>query len=77
VLLGTTVTLNHGDGLMTVYGNLSPELEVEQGDRVTAGQVIGTVGETAHGEYCQGAWLHFAVQQDGKAVDPMPYLSEN
>lgn len=76
LLLGTTVTLNHGDGMMTVYANLSPDLEVEQGQRVNAGQMIGTVGETALGERNEGAWLHFAVLKNGESVDPMPYLEE-
>lgn len=75
VLLGTTITLNHGDGLMTVYGNLDPDVAVEQGDAVSAGEVIGAVGETAAGERNEGAWLHFAVSQDGEAVDPSDYLS--
>ena len=74
VLLGTTITLNHGDGLTTVYGNLDPDVAVEQGDAVSAGEVIGAVGETAAGETNEGAWLHFAVSQDGKAVDPSDYL---
>lgn len=74
-LLGTIITLNHGDGLMTVYGNLDPEVAVEQGDQVSAGQVIGTVGQSAVGEENEGAWLHFAVQQDGELVDPMAYLA--
>lgn len=74
VLLGTTITLNHGDGLTTVYGNLDPDVAVEQGDAVSAGEVIGAVGETAAGETNEGAWLHFAVSQDGEAVDPSDYL---
>ena len=77
LLLGTTVTLNHGDGIMTVYGNLDPEVTVRQGDRVSAGQVIGTVGESANGETHEGAWLHFAVRKDGELVDPMEYLGES
>ena len=74
-LLGTTITLNHGDGLMTVYGNLAPDVTVEQGDTVTAGETLGSVGDTAAGEVNEGAWIHFAVEQDGVAVDPMDYLS--
>ncbi len=74
VLLGTTITLNHGDGLMTVYGNLDPDVAVEQGDTVSAGEVIGAVGETAAGEHNEGAWLHFAVLRDGEMVDPAEYL---
>ncbi len=73
-LLGTVITLNHGDGLMTLYGNLSEEVAVQQGDKVSAGQVIGTVGETAAGESNEGGWVHFAVKKDGVLVDPMEYL---
>ncbi|MCD8384448.1 MAG: peptidoglycan DD-metalloendopeptidase family protein [Clostridiales bacterium] len=73
-LLGTVITLNHGDGLMTIYGNLSEEVAVRQGDKVSAGQVIGTVGETAAGETNEGGWLHFAVKKDGVLVDPIEYL---
>ena len=76
LLLGTTVTLNHGDGLMSVYANLDPEVQVQQGDRVSAGEIIGTVGSTAVGEHNEGAWLHFAVMKDGEAVDPMDYLNK-
>lgn len=74
-LLGTTITLNHGDGLMTIYGNLAADVTVEQGDTVTAGETLGSVGDTAAGETNEGAWIHFAVEQDGVAVDPMDYLS--
>lgn len=76
LFLGTTVTLNHGDGLITVYGNLSEAVPVTSGERVEAGQVIGTVGNTAAGESHEAAWLHFAVEQDGVLVDPMDYLEE-
>lgn len=74
-LLGTTITLNHGNGLMTIYGNLAADVTVEQGDTVTAGETLGSVGSTAAGETNEGAWIHFAVEQDGVAVDPMDYLS--
>ena len=74
LLLGTTVTINHGDGLMTIYGNLSHDVAVEQGEAVKAGDTIGTVGSTAVGEWNEGNWIHFAVQQDGEAVDPSDYL---
>lgn len=74
LLLGTTITLNHGNGLMTIYANLDPDVAVQQGDTVTAGEILGSVGNTAAGESHDGAWLHFAVQQDGVAVDPADYL---
>lgn len=76
VLLGKTVTVQTSDGLHTVYGNLADKLSVTSGDKVKAGQTIGKVGETAAGEQHDTAWLHFAVEQDGKALDPMNYLEQ-
>ncbi|MCD8145979.1 MAG: M23 family metallopeptidase [Clostridiales bacterium] len=74
VLLGRTVTVDCGSGLTTLYGNLAEDVAVTAGDTVSAGDVIGTVGETASGERNETAWLHFAVEQDGEAVNPMTYL---
>ena len=49
---------------------------MEQGDTVTAGQVIGAVGTTAAAESAQGPHLHFSVTKDGDAVDPEEYLNK-
>lgn len=73
-LLGKTVTVDCGDGLTTTYGNLADPVSVSAGDTVAAGDLIGTVGETAAGEANDAAWLHFSVEEDGVAVDPMQYL---
>src|SRR5690606_20869011 len=43
---GLTVLIVHRDGWRTVYGHLGSEV-VQDGQEVTAGQVIGTVGTTA------------------------------
>lgn len=76
VMLGKTVTIQTADGLDTIYGNLADKVSVTSGDKVKAGQTIGTVGETAAGEKHDTAWLHFGVEQDGKAMDPLKYLQE-
>lgn len=76
VMLGKTVTIQTADGLNAIYGNLAEDLSVTAGDSVKAGQTIGQVGETAAGESHDTAWLHFAVEQDGKALDPISYLEE-
>lgn len=57
-----------------IYGNLAKRVPVKAGDTVTAGQTIGNVGKTAAGETHDQPWLHLAVEQEGKAVDPMTYL---
>lgn len=72
-LMGSTVVLGHDGGYETTYANLQAKPNVEAGDTVSAGQIIGAVGTTAAAE--SGApHLHFAVTRDGKAVDPNEYL---
>jgi len=74
-MLGTVVVLEHDGGYRTTYANLRPEPAVEAGDRVSAGQIIGAVGDTAAGDAAQGPHLHFSVVKDGEAVDPDEFLS--
>jgi murein DD-endopeptidase MepM/ murein hydrolase activator NlpD len=66
---GLTVTVSHGGGLETSYGNLQ-EAGVAVGDVVNKGDRIGTVGEGALFESADDPHLHFAVHKDGKPVDP-------
>ncbi len=73
-LMGTTVVIDHGQGLSSVYANLSAEVAVAEGDAVYAGDVIGTVGATAAAESGREPHLHFAMYQDGAAVDPEEFL---
>ncbi len=73
-LMGTTVVLEHDNGYQTTYANLQAKPNVEAGDPVSAGQIIGAVGTTAAAESGQ-PHLHFAVTKDGKAVDPNEYLN--
>ena len=74
-IMGMTVTIQHQDKWETVYSSLTDAPEVEAGDEVTAGQVIGFVGETAASESALGPHLHFAVLHDGAASDPESFLA--
>ena len=73
-LLGTVLTVDHGDGVRTVYANLAAQPAVSVGDWVEAGSIIGSVGDTALCEIGQGTHLHFAVEVDGISADPSSYL---
>ena len=76
-LMGTTVTIDHGDGVASVYSNLAAQPTVEAGQMVRAGDTIGAVGETALAESAQPSHLHFSMKLDGTPVDPLEYLPTN
>lgn len=63
---GLTVVVDHGGGLTTRYAHLS-SLDVESGDRLSAGQVVGLVGQSGR---ATGPHLHFEVRDDGQVIDP-------
>lgn len=67
---GNTVMINHGNGLVTLYGHNS-SLTVSQGDVVSRGQQIAKIGSTGNstGNHC-----HFEVRLNGSPVSPEPYL---
>lgn len=69
---GNSVWIDHGNGLMSMYGHMSKVL-VKQGDMVTAGQKLGLSGATGR---VTGAHLHLAVFVLGQVVDPEPLFSE-
>jgi murein DD-endopeptidase MepM/ murein hydrolase activator NlpD len=73
-LYGTTVVIDHGNGLSSTYSNLAAVPTVAEDDRVIAGQVIGSVGSTALCETGEVTHLHFSMALDGESADPGDYL---
>ena len=73
--MGMTVVIRHEGDYTTKYASLSQEVSVKAGDKVSAGQVIGTVGTTALLESGIGDHLHFSVSCGGALVDPKAFLS--
>jgi len=67
---GNLVELDHGTGYVTRFGHLS-QIDVEVGDRVMKGQIIGLVGSTGRST---GPHLHYEVRMNGTAIDPINYL---
>ena len=75
-LMGTTVVIDHGNGLSAAYCNLAGQPTVESGDVVETGTIIGTVGDTAIAESGMPAHLHLEVSLNGVLVDPTEYLPQ-
>ncbi len=67
---GNAVIIDHRNGLGTLYAHQS-RVNVTVGQKVTAGQVVGFVGQTG---MATGPHLHFEVRELGTPVDPMLYL---
>lgn len=77
---GEYVVINHGDGTLTLYAHmLAGSRKVQKDQKVSQGQVIGTVGSTGNSS---GTHLHFEVQvltniggtYKFRPVNPLPYL---
>ena len=70
---GNCVMIDHGDGVLTVYGHLS-EVTCSVGQYVDQGQQVALSGNTGRST---GPHLHFEIRVNGTPVDPMPYLYGN
>lgn len=69
---GNWIVIAHGSGLVTKYMHSSKTL-VKPGQKVTRGELIGYVGNTGQSF---GSHLHFQVEINGKAVNPLLYIRE-
>ncbi len=77
-MYGMTVEITHRGDFKTVYANLDETIpaSIAVGKSVSAGDLIGTVGDTAMCELAQEPHLHFALKIKGVAVNPLDYVSE-
>ena len=73
-LMGYSVTIDHGNGIIGYYCNLSKEMNVSEGDQVNAGEVIGAIGDTAESEIAELSHLHFALKKNGSWIDPIEFI---
>lgn len=69
---GKYIVVKHPDGLESWYLHLS-DIKVSEGDIVTKGQRIGSVGNTGRST---GSHLHFEIVKRNKPIDPLPYLKQ-
>lgn len=64
------VRVDHGHGVTTEYWHLN-RVDITGGQKVAAGQQLGTVGSTGLGNVCH---LHVEAKRDGVRIDPEPLM---
>lgn len=74
-LMGASVIIDHGNGIEGYYCNLSKDIPIAEGQTVSAGTIIGMVGDTAESEISEPSHLHFAVKKNGEWIDPIALIS--
>ncbi|XZN89281.1 MAG: M23 family metallopeptidase [Microcoleus sp.] len=66
---GNVVGIDHGQGLASILMHLS-RIDVQEGDFVKPGQVIGALGSTGAST---GPHLHWGLYVNGQSIDPVPW----
>jgi lipoprotein NlpD len=66
---GNLLIIKHNEDFLTVYAH-NRELKVKEGERVTKGQIIALMGNSA----AERVKLHFEVRVQGKPQDPLKFL---
>jgi len=68
---GNLLVVDHGGQYMTIYGN-NQSLLKRPGDRLKAGEVIATVGNSGGNEQ---SGLYFEMRYQGRAIDPSSWMN--
>ena len=68
---GKLVLVKHDGGIITAYAHLG-DISVKEGDIVTAGQSIGTIGRSGRVDSPQ---LHFEIRKSRQPVDPRSLIA--
>ena len=66
IVTGLSVAIEHLPGVYSLYYHLA-RIVVREGQRVSAGAAVGTVGSTG---LATGPHLHWEVRAAGVAIDP-------
>lgn len=77
-MMGWSVAISHTGDAVTVYKNLAPQFAdgITVGAEVEAGQLLGSVGDSAMIEIAEEPHLHMEMTVKGLQVDPLDYFSK-
>lgn len=67
---GVCVVIDHKNGIEGHYYNLNKTIPVKVGEKVSAGTIIGAIGDTAEAEIADVSHLHFGVKKNNEWINP-------
>ncbi len=72
--LGYTVIISRNN-FECIYASLESVIPVNEGDKISKGEIIGHIGSSMISEICDKAHLHFEIKIDNEYVNPEEYLN--
>ena len=69
-LLGNTIVVDHGHGMVTLYGHIDKLLK-KRGEKVSRLETIALMGNTGRST---GPHVHYEVRLNGIPVNPEKYI---
>lgn len=72
-ICGKYVTISHAQDMQSLYAGLD-DITVREGDTVSGGKQIASLGDPMPLEQKQGVHLHLELRKEGTAVDPTKFF---
>ena len=73
-LWGHCIEIIHTGNVLGVYRNLDKDISVKIDEKVTSGQAIGKVGNSASIEKAEEPHLHFELWMNGEVINPSSFI---
>lgn len=70
---GNKIIIDHGSGWQTLYAHLA-SINVQAGQKVSAGQQIGIMGATGRVYPAGAVHLHFEIRKNGQRLNPINFI---
>ncbi len=75
-IYGTTVIIQHPEGIVSKYTNIQPVNELNINSKIKCGELIGEVLNNPGCEINDQLHLHFEMYKNGLAIDPLSLLNK-
>lgn len=73
-LWGNCIEIIHTGNILGIYRNLSKDILVKVNEKVSGGQAIGKVGNSASIEKAEKPHLHFELWMNGEVINPSSFI---